>query len=537
MIKKVVNSLIQFWKTTPLYLQIFFLLVLGIAIYLAVIGLQAGIIFSYDQARDAIEAKSIWHDHHIKILGPSTDIPGVFHGVLWYYLLAVVYFIGRSPEFTASVFCVFLFLTTPFVGWLTEELFKNRKTTIIAMVLYMLSSLFQTASHWLSNPILSFFVSPVLLILIWRFVKKPTVLRAFLIGISYGLLIQADFSFLLFLLTIPLYWIGLRLSWNIKYIVALLVGILIGVSSFLIAEVKFHGQTVQGIETFLQKGSPHHTFLVTLSQIWVRLSEFATVTFASFPKNIVSLLLIVLILFSVFQLKGTYRKQMILLLGWLGILVIFLLSGTGIATSYFVFFPFVIVLTLLVSFTITKLGRYTIIILFITCICVISQIVKSHEYIKTNITPLAVQQGGTLNLEEQVMNYSYQASNKMPFTIVTITNPLYIDTTWAYLYSQYGLSHFGYIPNYGGRGQTNLPGEFLLPEVLFATHYRYLIEEPPDGLATIYITKIIYEEDKVSNVVETKHIGRYIIQKRVLVHNKPLPPVPQELQGKPILNE
>lgn len=537
MIKNFALTLWEKWLQTPIFLQILFLFTFIISVYLAIVGLHTGIIFSFDQARDAIEAKSIWHDHHLKILGPGTDIPGVFHGVLWYYLLAVVYFIVRAPEFVAAVFCIFLFLTVPFVGLLAEELFRKREITIISMALYVLSPIFQTSSRWLSNPIPSFLISPILLILIWNYIKKPQLWVAFVIAVCYGIIIQADSAYVLLLLTIPVFWIIFRFRATLKDISAFIVGLLLSLSSFFIAEIKFHEQGIKGMIVHLQKGTPHHSLLITLSQIWDRLSELLLVTFSPFPKQIISLVLFTLIALTVISFFKKDKKPVILLSVWLGILVIFLLSGTGIATSYFLFFPFVSALVILVSYLLVNYMRITLLITVFVLVFAYAEIMQSQFYINSNTSPLPAQQGATLNYEKQIISYTYEAAEKKPFTIVTITNPLYINTTWAYLYNQYGLSKYNYVPNYGGRGQTNLPGENLLPEIPFGTHFRYLIIEPPDGLATIYVTKITYEEDKVSDIVETKHIGRYIVQKRILHDHKTPPPIPQELQGKAILYE
>ena len=77
------------------------LILLGLAIFglfLRVIFLKNGaLIFGYDQARDAFSALEIAHGH-LKILGPSASAPGLFHGVLYYYLLAPIYLLGLRHE-------------------------------------------------------------------------------------------------------------------------------------------------------------------------------------------------------------------------------------------------------------------------------------------------------------------------------------------------------------------------------------------------------------------------------------------------------
>src|SRR3972149_3856237 len=65
---------------------------------------QGGISFHYDMARDAYEAQQIWKDHNFKLLGPPTSTPGLYHGVLYYYLIAPFYMMGNGDPRVVAVF-------------------------------------------------------------------------------------------------------------------------------------------------------------------------------------------------------------------------------------------------------------------------------------------------------------------------------------------------------------------------------------------------------------------------------------------------
>ena len=110
---------------------IFSLIAVAVAFFLAIIFLPSQLFFYYDQARDAFSAYNIWHNFHLPILGPMTDIPGLFHGVIWYYFLAIPYFLGNNnPYFTGYFLLILLFLSLPFCGYLTQKLFKNKKALL-----------------------------------------------------------------------------------------------------------------------------------------------------------------------------------------------------------------------------------------------------------------------------------------------------------------------------------------------------------------------------------------------------------------------
>src|SRR3989344_9078971 len=52
--------------------------------------------FGYDQARDAFIAGQIL-DGDLKVFGPPSSTPGLFHGVFYYYVLAIGYLFGENP--------------------------------------------------------------------------------------------------------------------------------------------------------------------------------------------------------------------------------------------------------------------------------------------------------------------------------------------------------------------------------------------------------------------------------------------------------
>src|ERR1035437_8570074 len=107
-------------KRKKKYLPLIVILILvSIALLWAAIPLPKQLFFYFDQARDAFSAYGIWHNFHLPILGPMTDIPGLFHGVLWYYFLAIPYVLGNNNfYFTGYFLLILLFLTLPVCGYL-----------------------------------------------------------------------------------------------------------------------------------------------------------------------------------------------------------------------------------------------------------------------------------------------------------------------------------------------------------------------------------------------------------------------------------
>ncbi|MDP3733327.1 MAG: hypothetical protein Q8Q91_02180, partial [Candidatus Daviesbacteria bacterium] len=79
------------------------LLILVLTFALRIIYIPSGAVsFHYDMARDAFIALQIWNGD-LKIQGPPTSTPGLYHGPLYYYLLAPFYGFGGGDPRVASL--------------------------------------------------------------------------------------------------------------------------------------------------------------------------------------------------------------------------------------------------------------------------------------------------------------------------------------------------------------------------------------------------------------------------------------------------
>ncbi len=520
--------------------RVFFLWILFIGAILlstvvSYIGLRSQLIFSFDQARDAFEAYAIWHDHNIKILGPSTDISGIHHGVLWYYFLAVIYFIsGGNPNFASVIFFVMFLGTVPLSAWVVYKIFNSTTVTAVFALLYLNAPLFQVFNRWMSNPVLALFLVPLMLFFLYTYLRTRTKKYLLFIGLVFGLLVQSDFAFGMFFLTLVLYCIYYRLKLSFRDLSLFFIGVIISASTFILAEIKFHGRMTQAATAFIFNGGGSKDIGQIVVGLFSKITDAFSFTVLPFPK----LFIIVLLLIAFW--KYPYRKKkydpLIFLLLWFTCLVFFHLFSSGFVSGYFMLAPFLFPIIAIVSYLLVFYVKNFKFLLLIVAGIYVLQILLSISWIKNNYMPFSPQQGMTLDQEEKLVEYTYISSGKKPFTIKTLTNPLYINTTWAYLYEQYGKSRYGYLPYLDGRSQEGYLGN--LPERNFDTHIRYLIIEPREGIPEIYITKIIYDEDRVSDIVEEKNFGRFIVQKRHFHKNKGEIPIPQSLQdNKRILEE
>lgn len=521
--------IIEHLKKIPRYLIILYIIAFTFATVFAIIGLSKQLVFGFDQARDAYEAYAIWHKGDFKILGPSSDIPWVHHGALWYYLLALPYAVGsQDPAVVGFIFFILSFLTIPLCAYLTYKLFRNFHVALLASLLYASSPLFQTFTRWLANPLIALYVVPFLLFFLWNYISrqkksnlvfKENKYLLVLLGLFFGLFIQADFAFGVFLITLPIYWLVHKIKFKLQNFVFFGTGFLLGISTYILSEIRFNGKAISAITHFLYSSlssprSPMETILLIVE----RANELLSISIIPFPYAV----FLFIVLVAAFLLRGSKNKHdknaIILLAIWLSVFVVFYLFKSGFLHSGFMFGPFILPVTIIGSYllihTVTNFKLLAILLTFIF----FGQFYTSYLWLKTEYSPLSVQYGISLNLEKEIINYTYDQSFAERFIIITITNPLHINTLWAYLYKIYGEKKYGYLPYHGGKSQKGYLGN--LSDQPFGTKYRYIIIEPTTGIPDYFIQQIISEENKVSDIMEEKKFGQFLVQKRMFRENK-----------------
>ncbi len=121
-----------------------------------------------------------------------------------------------------------------------------------------------------------------------------------------------------------------------------------------------------------------------------------------------------------------------------------------------------------------------------------------------------------LNDEKKVVDYVYQNHQGPIFGINTVTDPLFINTTWSYLFNWYGEKKYSYTPIWLGFPQKNFPGgkiKFSDKKPTDDLTY-FLIIEPTPGIPKEYIKGYPKYENTRSKLLSVKKIGTFTIEKR-----------------------
>lgn len=503
-----------FLTFTPLVILV------GLAIFVRIWFVKEGsLLFSYDQARDAFTAKQIIAGD-LKIMGPPSSIlQGLSHGVIWYYLLAGFYLIGKgSPVIATFAYSLLLSLAAIPIYFLAKTFTKNKSVAFLSSFLWVISFEAIQYSTWLSNPSLAFLFVPMIYIGLWGWVeKKNKLLFAALTGLGLGLSVQANL-FLVYHFIPAAVWLYLnKKEIHIKEIFVSLALFLLSISTMIVEQIKFGFGGIKGAAFVLSGGDIFiksrglGDFIVSyLNQLGVVFSN----NLFPFNQAMGGILGIGLIAYLIFSIKKEFASKKWLLLIFLYLFSHLTISIFGGASTPYIGVGLGIALLILVSYSLFLLwNKHKMVAIVVGGLIILSNI--SAIVIKNKDSIFAIQQEMRISNQIELMDYTYKEAEGKPFNLNTVTAPLWMNVTWTYLYKWYGMGKYGYLPNFIGRDQIGQIDQ--LPQEIIKNEIGFLIIEPSIAIPQRYIDAALSEENARSKVIEEKKWGTLIVQKRQLL--------------------
>ncbi len=493
-----------------------FLLGLFLRFYL----LSDGLIFGYDQARDAYRATEIISKGKLKLLGPETDIPGVHHGVGYYYLLSIPYAISHDPAL-AAYFMAFLSALGIFISYLAAwEFFRSKKLAFIVSILFAVSFEMVQYARWLSNPSLGVLSVMLAFLGLHKWIKGDQ--RGFLLAV-FTFAISLHFQFFLaylFLMPLVIYLLYRPKIYYHKLILAI-AGALIIDSPIIISEFKFNFQTIRAFSSFFSGHAGSYTALFDFIQRYLhRLESVIFHTVFPLDQRIIFILMFLgtIVLYK-FRRHINRKSPVSLLLLWLFSSFPIFFFSSGAINSEFSFVGTAVSLLFLTAFLIDKFwSKNPLQAKTLLLIIVVINIRFNLMHARDGAYIFSDQSVMTYGLEKQLIDYTYLEADGRPFSICTLTNPLFVNTTWAYLYENYGRRKYSYLPFFAGSDQSSYLG--YLPKDTTKPKLRYIIYEPLIGIPQP--AQEIFEdmEELVSDKIEERNFGTFKVIKRYLLTDK-----------------
>ncbi len=503
----------------------FLFLLFILAVILRFLYFPDNIYFGFDQARDAYEAQNIYKNFDLKIVGPPTANPNLFHGPLYWYLIGPIYIFGSGdPAFPAGFIRLYNALGVFLIFWIGKLLFDKR-VGFLASLLYVFS--FEESQYAL------YFHHPSLAVLTIMLFYAGLALAIFkkdwrgipLSLLGYGLSVQAEFQLpylgIIFIFLFIIFRKQLLPLLNPGRILISLSFFLATISTFILAEFKFGGRAVKGILGILtQTGGSESDFGFALSVYFKRLV-------LQIHDNILGLdplAPIILIFFLgaalvfVVSKKDSYQKILFLLV-W--ILSTSILTVFGAQTLYYTNVGISAGVLLLAAFFLSKIPPKISWALPVFLFVIISSSLNliREQNPKGVIGDIQVQEGMLLSREKKALDYIYQEAGGKPIVVGALTMPLKVNTTWAYLFNWYGKKKYGYLPHWNGGAAEGYPGDLPVWISQEETYVAFSIIEPTRGIRGAFVQQFLTEQEQYGEVVEEKTFGnepysQLVVQKR-----------------------
>ena len=484
--------------------------------------------FGYDQARDAYVSQQIL-DGDIKILGPPASTPGLYHGVFYYYLLAPAYLVGAGSPIVAAHWIALLNAATVFiVFYLAYFLSKKIRAGLTAAFLFAISFEATQYATWLSNPTIGVWTVPLIYLGLWMWIARSRnkfwmTWGPFVAALGLGLSIQANI-FLLYH-TVPLglwLWVArkdIKRS-QLKNFVLLLVLVL---STMVISEVKFGFRGLAGIKELAISATPSLTHADSIGDyLSLYLNQAGRVyAFNSYPGNIGygGAFVLALIFLGLYQWNKTSmpRRSGVswqpFLATWLfAHITVVTMGGTSTPFLMVGIGPAVSIIIALFLYRWWEKGQKALAVIA-AAILIFGNLSIIFRENPQGSTLFAIQKDMLLSKQLAAIDYTYKEADGEPFSINSLTSPLWINIVWTYLYKWYGLPRHKYIPQWHGRDQV---GQLdTLPPAEESTERYFLILEPMGGIPPRYLDETIGEEDTRSRLLDEVYFGELRVQKRV----------------------
>jgi len=420
--------------------------------------LNTDLLFHRDQGLHSLSIYRLWHDHHLSLLGHPSDVDGLYHAPIYYWLMTPAYFVGGGDPVVASLFQISLeVLSLPLLFLAIKRLF-GRKTAWLTLLLYVFSYGLISYSRWLVNvtPILP--LSHLLLYLLTQ--KRPyTPLVISISSLIVGLITHLNAAIGVFLLPLLLF---LSRPYSFSRLFLAITAFLLPATPLLLFDLRHQFVLSHAIINFLHSPDQGLTnpLILMLNNSRIFLGEINKVVF--FPFILISSTLFFLGLWFSRSLKSR-----LLIYSYLFIPFFFLSFFKRGALSFF----FVAALGLslaLVAHAISRLpARLSLV--FTAAAIIFNLLYLPQIYQPTNaLIPIGSNNLITIQDRKNIIDWVYQKSAGQPFSLWYYTLPYHQEEVWDYLFLTYAQDKFGYLPT--------ATADFSPSEL--TTHHYFAIFEP-----------------------------------------------------------
>lgn len=517
------------WREKFLVVAIIFL-AFGLRYRFAAAGRFA---FWFDQSRDAYLATGIIKNQDFKIQGPSASgtEDTVYHGVLYYYLIAPIYFLSGGDPIAASIFLAALSsLSLISVYILVKRVLNSSWPALITILWLAVSAEHLQLSIWLSNPTIALWPIPIFYLALWSVFYEQDKKQLGWLALSLGLLHQSAIWLCYFwgCLFVGGYYltqvkkIALKKFFKTQDWLKFGSIFLVTISSMILAQWRLFQAGIFTLEKFLVASSRFDSFelkaIGDLGKLFLgKLLRSLTPTWP--------ILALVLLIFGLTYLAKLSKKQQYFFWSLLTAPIWLFLVHFRANDHLLIGLEIVILILVAGSWWPTAKNcwqnQWPVVRWLVVAAMIVSQLKMADNYWQKIGSVFSPQKGVQFQQQLQMIDDIYGAAAGQPFTILTYTNPYGYNITWAYLFNWYGQQKYGYQPDFYGFDQTGFFGSELLVQTRQPAQQVFLIVEPEVGAQEIIYERYLAEIDQVTEPIsDFKFYGTLKMQPR---QRRPLP--------------
>ena len=422
-------------KNLSLFKYLFPLAIILVFFFLRSYNLSSDLLFHRDQGLHSLSIWQIWHEGKISLLGHPSDVDGITHAPIYYWLMLPAYALSGGDPAIASLFQIGLEAISLLFLFLALKRLFNTKTARLTLILYTFSYGLISYSRWLVNVTPIFALTNFLLFTL-SFKKQnwKTLLSSALL---VGVVTQCNAAIGIFLFPFLL-WFYLR-SFKFSNLILLLLGFLLPAFPLFIFELRHNFVLSNALLGFSGGGQGLGLpFKTLISNTHVFFTEMSHIT--SYPFTWPAVVLFLLGLFQVRHLKSKTLIYAYLLIPFISLS--FFQRG---AISFFLVSLFSLSLAVIAYF-ISSLSHFLMVII-VSVLILFNLSNLPQVYQPTNaLTPIGNANLITLQDRKNTLDWMYQQADGQPFSVWFYTIPYFQEEVWDYMFFWYGQKQYGYLP-------------------------------------------------------------------------------------------
>ena len=426
---KIVKKILPYSQWLFLFLMVFvFLLPRSYHLF-------SDLLFHRDQGLHSLSIWQIWHEGKLSLLGHPSDVDGLFHAPIYYWLMLPAYALSGGDPAVASLFQIGLeALSLPFLFFALKRLF-NSKTAYLTLILYTLSYGLICYSRWLVN------VTPILaltnLLLFFLSFERQNQKTLFVSALLVGVITQCNAAIGVFLFPFLL-WFYLR-PFKFPKLALLFLGFLLPAFPLFVFELRHNFVLSNALFGFSAGGQglglPFRTLISNTGVFFTEMSHLI-----SYPFFWPAVILFLLGFFQVRHLKSKSFIYAYLLIPFISLA--FFQRG---AISFFFVSLFSLSLAVVAHY-ISSLSHLFMAIVIFSFVCLnVSSLPLIYQ--PTNaLIPIGNANIITLQDRKNIIDWMYIRSDGEPFSVWFYTIPYFQEEVWDYMFLWYGQKEYGYLP-------------------------------------------------------------------------------------------